>query len=175
MELLNTIVAGLVVSVVTSVLTVRLALGRHSSERWWERRLDAYTRVHDALAYQLRQTKAEYDSLNDFYEGQGLEQPIPDEMANELRRNWLESERALQDAVVRGAFLLSEDAVTLLQRYQEEQRELDIAYSQQGPRVIDFQLRSAQDAVDEFGKLIKKDLRIAGSTGPQADSANQFF
>jgi len=160
MELLSTIATGIVVAWVTSVLTVRLALSQHYTERWWERRLDAYIRVHDALSYQLKQTKAEYDSLYDFYSGEEIRKPIPDDMAEELRKNWRESERELEDAIVRGSFLLSEEAVTLLRRYQEEQRELDRQLDQYGAGIVDDQFESAQSATHAFGELAKMDLQI---------------
>lgn len=166
MELLNTIAAGLLVSVVTSVLTVRLALGRYYSERWWERRLDAYTRVHDALSVQLKQTKAESDAMDDYYSelyrtGEAHAKPVPDEVTEELRKNWRESERELEDAIIRGAFLLSEDAVGLLRRYQQERRKIDISMRDLQQESIEALLAAAQDAVDEFGKLAKRDLGIA--------------
>jgi len=160
MAFLSTIAAGIVVAWVTSVLTVRFALSQHYSERWWERRLDAYVRVHDALSYQLRQTKAERDSLNDFYSGEEIRKPIPDDIAEELWKNWRASERELEDAIVRGSFLLSEEAVTLLRRYQEDQRELDRQLDQYGAGVIDDQFESVRSATQAFGELAKRDLRI---------------
>jgi hypothetical protein len=125
MEPFGTIAAGLLVSVATSVVTVRLALGRFYSERWWERRLDAYIRVHDALSVQLRQREVRVDDLYAFYAGEASNGPPPDDMAEEIRRSWRESERELENALARGAFLLSEDAVTLLRRYQRQQGELE--------------------------------------------------
>lgn len=160
MEFLSTIVTGIVVAWVTSMLTVRFALSQHYRERWWERRLDAYIRVHDALSYQLRQTKAEYDSLYAFYSGEEMRKPIPGDIAEELRKNWRESERELEDAIVRGSFLLSEEAVTLLRRYQEEQRELDRQLDQYGAEIIDDQFESARSATHAFGELAKTDLQI---------------
>lgn len=150
----------------TSVLTVRLALGRYYSERWWERRLDAYTRVHDALSVQLKQTKAESDAMDDYYSelyrtGEAHARTVPDDLANELRKNWRESERELEDALIRGAFLLSEDAVALLRRYQQEQRKIAFSLRELQQESIEAQLVAAQGAVDEFGKLAKRDLGIA--------------
>lgn len=160
MAFLSTIAAGLLVSVVTSVLTVRLALGRYYSERWWERRLDAYTRVHDALADQLRHTKADSDAIDDYYFGDGSGRPIPENVAEEMRRTWKESERELEHALVRGTFLQSEDAVSLLQLYQRKQRELELTSPDLGWEIIEDQPEGAQAAVNEFGELAKRDLGI---------------
>ena len=43
------VLQGLAIAVVAAVVTVRLAIGRFRQERWWERRVDAYTAVLDAL------------------------------------------------------------------------------------------------------------------------------
>ena len=52
------VIAGLAsaifVSVVTAVLTVQLALRRFYSEKWWERRSDAYSEIIKAL-HQVRE------------------------------------------------------------------------------------------------------------------------
>lgn len=92
--------------------------------------------------------------------GGEVRQPIPDDIAEELRKSWRASERELEDAIVRGSFLLSEEAVTLLRRYQEDQRELDRQLYQYGAGVIDDQFESAKSATRAFGELAKADLQI---------------
>jgi len=168
MEFLSTIAAGLVVSLVTSVLTVRLALSQHYSERWWERRLDAYLQVHDALSIQLKKAKAESDALEDYYAeayrtGEVHASAIPGDVVEELRKDWRKSERELEDARIRGTFLLSEDAVALLKRYQQKRREIDLSMRDLEQERIEAHLNAAQVVVGEFGELAKKDLRIAGT------------
>lgn len=128
--------------------------------RWWERRLDAYMRAHDALSIQLRQRTAEVDDLYVFYSGEASNRPLPDDVAEEIRRRWRESERELEDALARGTFLLSEDAVALLRRYQRQQGELERTMQDLVGEQIEAQHEAAQDAMNAFGKLAKRDLRV---------------
>src|SRR6266536_1374619 len=46
---LAAILPGLVIAVVTAIITVRLALRRFYSERWWERKAQAYSDILEAL------------------------------------------------------------------------------------------------------------------------------
>ncbi len=48
-DLLGKIAPGVVAALVASWVTVRLALGRFKEEAIWQRKLDAYTRILDAL------------------------------------------------------------------------------------------------------------------------------
>ena len=49
-EWVGNIAAGLFVAVVTSVVTVRLSIKRFRSERWWERKVEAYTDLLSSLS-----------------------------------------------------------------------------------------------------------------------------
>ena len=46
---LMTLLTGLFIAVVTSILTVWLALWRFHSEKWWERKVELYSRLMEAL------------------------------------------------------------------------------------------------------------------------------
>jgi hypothetical protein len=46
--------SSLVVAIIVAILTVQLSLRRFYREKWWERRLDAYTRVIEALHHMQR-------------------------------------------------------------------------------------------------------------------------
>lgn len=52
---------GLVVATVSSVVTVRLALRRFYSEKWWERKSSAYTTVIEALHHVREYTDTNLD------------------------------------------------------------------------------------------------------------------
>src|SRR5438094_5124193 len=45
----TTVLSGLFIAAVTSILTVRLALWRFHSEKWWERKAELYSRLMEAL------------------------------------------------------------------------------------------------------------------------------
>jgi hypothetical protein len=48
-QFVTSLLTPLVVAVVTAVLTVQLSFRRFQSERWWDRKADAYSRIIEAL------------------------------------------------------------------------------------------------------------------------------
>jgi hypothetical protein len=60
LQFLANLVTSLVISVFTAVLTVQLSLRRFQSERWWERKVDAYTRIIEALHHVIAFTSMIY-------------------------------------------------------------------------------------------------------------------
>ena len=165
-EALSTLAASLVVSVATAFLAVRLALGRYYTERWWERRLDAYIRVHDALSVQLRHASADYDQLTDYQlsatytQHEILPSPVPEDAVEDMRKSWRTSERELADALLRGTFLLSEEAVRILRTYLEEHAEITRSMTDLEEERLEAYMAAAQNAVKEFGEQTKRDLSI---------------
>ncbi|HEX7406996.1 MAG TPA: hypothetical protein VF515_05015, partial [Candidatus Binatia bacterium] len=55
-----------IVGVISSLFTSFLARRRFISERWWERKAEAYTRILDALVHMHRY----YEALSDDYMGE---------------------------------------------------------------------------------------------------------
>lgn len=49
-QLLTGFVLSVAASIITAIATVRLSLSRFRSERWWERKADAYSRLIEELA-----------------------------------------------------------------------------------------------------------------------------
>jgi hypothetical protein len=49
-RILVDLVQGIVVAITTSLIAVKLALRRFYSEKWWEQKLSAYTRIIEALS-----------------------------------------------------------------------------------------------------------------------------
>ena len=50
MELVSQLAAPILVAIITSVVTVRLSVRAFSSQRWWERKADAYSSIINALS-----------------------------------------------------------------------------------------------------------------------------
>lgn len=48
-QLLLTLIPALIVGVATALVTVKLSIRKFYTERWWERRADAYSRIVEAL------------------------------------------------------------------------------------------------------------------------------
>jgi len=45
------LIPALVVSVTTAIITVRLSLSQFHSQRWWEKRAEAYSQIMEQLSY----------------------------------------------------------------------------------------------------------------------------
>ncbi len=109
------ILTGILIAASSSWITVRLSLRRFRTERWWEKKVEAYERVIDAL----HQSKAFSDAhLRAFETGREL----PEERDKELRSQSKQAVMEIERAVDVGSFLLGHDALDRLKRFRKEVR-----------------------------------------------------
>ena len=114
MDHVFTIITGLILSIVTALVTVRLALGRFRAERLWVRRVDAYQAVLEALHHASRDCRVERAR----YLSPSEHQPSEAE-----RRKIHEAYAAISKAIDLGSFLLSDEAATCLNKLEKGLRE----------------------------------------------------
>lgn len=110
---LLTLLAGVPVAVLTSWLTVKFSLGRFRSEKWFERRLDAYTKVIEALHFMKHCTEAELRAEEQAYE-------IEEETKAELLGSYAKGRSDLRRLTDMGALVFSPAAVVLLDTLNRE-------------------------------------------------------
>jgi hypothetical protein len=110
--LLN-ILAGVPVAVLTSWLTVRFSLGRFRSEKWFERRLDSYTKVIEALHFMNHCTETEMRAEVEGYE-------IDEKAKAELLASYAKGRSELRRLTDMGALIFSPEAVALLDTINSE-------------------------------------------------------
>ena len=92
---------SIVQPVVSAISTVRLALRRFRSEKWWERKADSYSRIIEALHQLKRTTQSEINAIH----------ADPGEEASaEIGRIERESHSELHRAIDTGSILLSTEA-----------------------------------------------------------------
>ena len=96
-----------VVGVVSSLFTSLLARKRFVSERWWDRKADAYTRILEALVEMHRYHEAYYEDLTH-------EAELSEERKAELTAAWKTAWREVDNAIRLGAFVISQEAHTAL-------------------------------------------------------------
>ncbi len=110
----GSIVVGLVTSFFASWITVRLSLGRFHSERWWERKLDAYTAIVESL----------YHLLNYYHEDMadqfGEREHVPEDRVKALKAKYQQAEDDLSKAVDIGSFIIANEAVSRLKELRTE-------------------------------------------------------
>ena len=141
---------GVPIAILTAWLTVRFALRRFQSEKWFERRLDAYTKVIECLHHMKATTEPQM-----LAESRGYDLPkAREEELNSTYRAHLAQLRRLIDM---GSLLFSEDAVKALDKLDNGLT----ASSQQATwwEHMDVALAAISTALTELRAIAKRDLK----------------
>ncbi len=150
MDPLLTLAFSLVIAVVSSWVTVNLSLRRYHSERWWDRKAEAYSAVIEALHH----SKAFSDEhLSAAQRGRDLSEDRDQELRDRARKANAEIAKAADV----GAFLLSEEALTRLRKYQVED-----AKASNTDSWLDYILAdqtATASCLDDIIEIAKRDLR----------------
>jgi len=107
------ILAGIVVAIISALTATHLALKRFRTEKWWERKVDAYSRIIEALHNSKTWTE---EHLKAAFE----EQEIPEEKKNELTARARAAHDEIRKAINVGGFLLSDEALNRLRLFEKE-------------------------------------------------------
>lgn len=105
--------SSIVVAIVTSMLTVRLALRRFYSEKWWERKSAAYMAIIEGL-HHIR----EHADTNLVFSLRGKD--LPPEGEKELTQELQEAMAQLRKHRDLGSFVVSDVAISLLNQLFSE-------------------------------------------------------
>jgi hypothetical protein len=151
-QLLMSLGPSLVTAFVTSWLTVRLSLKKFHSERWWERKAEAYSKIieafHDLLSY--------YNALAEDYL---TENGVPQQRFDELKARYESARSDVDRATSIGAYIISNEASEALTRYSKRPR---LKWRDNAP--FDFYDNEAvhcRTTLDRLRQLAKKDLKVA--------------
>lgn len=112
-QVLLGIPAAIFIAAVSSWITVQLSLHKFRKERWWERKVDAYTSVIEALHNSREFTSQHIDA-----ELGGRE--VNDEHDAELRAKAKHANEEIRRAASTGSFFLSDQAAARLAKLQQE-------------------------------------------------------
>ena len=103
----GTIAASALSAVLAARLTLRAAAAQFTSERWWERKADAYS----ALVHSLHAMRGYVQTLQDLHAG------TPGPMAEEhLKVQWRHGREELARAAAQHAFVINIEAAAELDR-----------------------------------------------------------
>ena len=114
-HIIKALVPGVLLSVLTAIVTVRLSLRRFYREKWWERKDQAYSKIFEAL-YRLKN----YYNLK--YEEDIGNRHVSSERSKQLEKQFLNGDMEIEKAVAIGSFVLCDDAVACLKRFRERPR-----------------------------------------------------
>jgi len=116
MEMAVKLLSGLAIALATSWFTVFFSLRKFRTEKWWEKKTEAYT----SLLAALHDSKA-FSEINLSAEKQGRE--LTEQEDKELRQKSRESEAKIYREMDVGAFYLSNKAIARLESYKKQIKE----------------------------------------------------
>lgn len=147
---MNEVIAGAAISVatavVTSLLTVRLSVRQFQTQRWWEKKVEAYSQLVESLT----SLKVVLDRwLSEAYGERRQSQ------SKDLNEQYSLAARSLTRVAAQGAFLVSEDAVKICKNVV---RALDFE-SQNIVEELEHSSTAVDAAIGELIELARRDLR----------------
>jgi hypothetical protein len=150
---LVTILVGLVpailVAVVTSVITVNLALRRFRQERWWDKKQAMYSELLETLHGLKRYTASyidRYQTDSDDKEKQA-----------EIDRIWKDCSAKLSQLEDLASFQLSDRAVRILEEYRKEKA---AARHEDTYQWAEGDLLAVEHCLEKLKREAKRDLKI---------------
>jgi hypothetical protein len=145
------ILAAFLIAGFSAWITVQLSLRRYRTEKWWERKADAYSSVIEAL----HNAKTALD--------QQFEADLEGRELREDRVRFLDDRaRAATDEILKitdvGAFLLCDEALSRLVLYQKEARAA--SHTPDWGQFVDDTIAVTDRCIKDIIRIAKKDLRI---------------
>lgn len=137
LKLLSPILAGFI----TAIVTVHLSVGRFRREKWWERRVESYANLIDALHYVSHGIDEELNSV-------GEPPRNPDAQPTEADRRFVNAWQDLRRAIGTGRFLLCDAAVVELTKLERALRHAEISNRHHGHVNLHGMLADQGAAVD---------------------------
>jgi hypothetical protein len=141
---------GVVSSLFTTLLTTFLARKLFISERWWDRKADAYARILDALVEIERYHEAYWNDL-------AHQAELSDERKAELRKIWKTAWREVDNAIRLGAFVLSQEAHAALAKLQVATRGVD---PQDFFGTVDAEFAATTECIKQMREIGRTDLQV---------------
>ncbi len=112
LELSSQIAVGGITAVIASYITVRLSLRRFYSEKWWEKKAEAYSAILEALHYMKRHFDENLDA-------EMMAREIPEDRMQDLQEKFQKAFDELTKRIDIGQFVLSDEAVAELSSFQK--------------------------------------------------------
>ena len=145
---------GIVIAVTSAVVTVQLSLGRFRSERWWDRKEEAYSKIVEALYHWKRHVDA-------WVAREELGQTLPEDKMDELDLLGTEAREEIGRAIDIGTFIISEDGVSCLETLHAELNEATRKYHPKDfSRYIDAEQAALGKCLKAIRDCAKRDLEV---------------
>jgi 2,4-dienoyl-CoA reductase-like NADH-dependent reductase (Old Yellow Enzyme family) len=149
-QILLTLIPGLLIAIITSLVTVRLSIRQFYSQKWWERKWDEYRGMVDALHDLRNHSFRELSEIE-------LGMKISEERRRMLVEDAKNGYEQLAKAISVGSFVFSDSTVKVLEELQNDlvrfNREMEDPL-----RFLEARVSAFDKAISEFISLARRDL-----------------
>jgi len=149
-EIVIAVFTGIAISLFTSWITVKLSLKKYKTEKWWERKVEVYSKViealHNAKAATDKQLHAEYTGKK-----------ISDDEEKKRRASEIAANDEISKTTDIGSFFLSDEALSILAQYQQEIERASNQASWYDYLEADY--KATDKCLKDIIKIAKKDLQ----------------
>ena len=150
-DILIAVPAAIFIAAVSSWITVQLSLRKFRSEKWWERKADAYANVIEVL-YNSQEFSVQHLEADE--EGREICADRDAELRAKSKAAYAEIRRVANV----GSFLLSDRAMTRLARLQkEEEKASDTTH---WIDYLDGNWKAVSTCLDDIISIAKADLKV---------------
>lgn len=150
-DIIKIVLPGLVISLVTSIITVKLSLRRFYEEKWWEKKHQVYGRLFEAL-HHLKKYALEH------LDAEEMRREIPEDKKQELEKNWKRFSKEFEQLYDLASFQLSAKAVEILDDYENKKKESE--NNENLYEWIDADATAAIECIKKLTAEAKVDLKI---------------
>ena len=149
--ILLALVPSLIVSILTAYVTVRLSMRQFYSQRWWEKKAEAYSQIIEHLSYLL------------FYFGEWYSEGINEKQLKEddKQKLWIaygKAKESITKAAATGAYIVSGDTATTLAKLLRDLERTDPKGDWIGD--IDRCYGAVKMSLDEIKEHANSDLQL---------------
>lgn len=101
------LIPALIVSIITAYVTVKLSMKQFCSEKWWEKKVEAYSHIIEHLSY--------LQYYFDEWLSEGVhENELTDKHKEKLLESYYQAMESITKAAAIGAYIVSDDTVIAL-------------------------------------------------------------
>lgn len=148
---INKLFPGVLIAIITAVVTVRLALRRFHSEQWWLRKADSYSKIVESL----HQIKTYCEDQMEYVE---MHEEPSDDKEKELQQKLKKASAEIRKAVDIGSFFISLEAERTMVNLWDE-----IEKAKNEPsfyEYLNFKLKCVNTALKSMKTQASKDLGV---------------
>jgi predicted CopG family antitoxin len=149
-QFLITIFTGIIIAAVSAWITVHLALRKFRSEHWWEKKVEAYSKViealHNSKSFSDKHLDANYAGRN-----------ISEDSSKELGARAISAQLEIDKMIDIAAFMLSEEANERLKAFKKE---IDsFSDCPNWIEYLEYDWKATDSCLNDLIRIAKKDLQ----------------